>query len=286
MGQDKYKDSIKSLNELGFTELEATIYSYLVENSPATPYRIAQDIGKPVANTYKTVESLYQKGAILIDETNSRLCQAIPPDELLGKLKNSFLDRHQTASAALSQLKPSGDHEKIFSLATAEQVFERCQKLIEQAETIVLVDAYPGVVERLKPWLEDAAERKVAVVLQAYEPLEMKGVEIVAFQSAELMLQRWRGNWLIVVIDGAEYLFAFLSDDGASVRNAIYCGSAFLALPQHSNLALAFRASIIEDLVNKNAPHSRILEELKRTAEWQIMGSRGYGKLAKEFAND
>src|SRR4028118_1654229 len=107
MNQEVIEQSIRSLSELGFTELEAMVYAYLVENSPATPYRVAQEIGKPVANTYKAVKSLSQKGALLIDETKNRQCQAVPPDELLGKIKQSFLNHHQNAADILSQLKPS-----------------------------------------------------------------------------------------------------------------------------------------------------------------------------------
>jgi sugar-specific transcriptional regulator TrmB len=279
MSQEIYKESIKSLSDLGFTELEAAIYSYLVENSPATPYRVARKIGKPIANTYKAVESLYQKGAVLIDKTNSRSCQAVPPSELLGRLKQSFLDRYEVAADALSHLKPSGNDEKIFSLATSAQTFDRCQKLIDQAESIILVDAFPGMVEILKPWLEKAAERQVTVVLQVYEPTNLKGVEIVNYQAAELSLGRWQGQWLIVVVDGAEYLFAYMSEGGTTVHNAIWCGSAFLALPQHSNLALSFRASIMEELFKKNAPRDEIQRMLKRTKQWLTMGKRGYSKL-------
>ena len=219
MQQEITKQSIRSLSELGFTELEAAVYAYLVENSPATPYRVAQEIGKPVANTYKAVKSLSQKGAVLIDETKNRQCQAISPDELLGKIKQSFLDRHQVAIDALSQLKPSGDHEKIFTLETAEQVFDRCRKLIEQSESIVLVDAFPQTIETLKPWLEEAAvSRKITVVAQVYTPTKIKGAEIVNFQASELMLGRWAGQWLILVVDGAEYVFAYLNADGVSVK--------------------------------------------------------------------
>lgn len=284
MRQEKYKQITKALNNLGFTELEANIYCYLVENSPATAYRIAQDIGKPVANTYKTVQSLYQKGAILIDETQNRLCQAVPPKEVLDKLKNSFLEQHRTAEDALSRLKLSGDTEKIFSLATPEQVFDRCQKLIEQAETVILVDAFPKAVEIIKPWIEAAAARKVVVIAQTYEPTEIKDVETIPFQNAELMLERWHGQWLIVVVDGAEYLFAFLSDDGKTVHNAIWCGSAFLALPQHSNLAHSFRASLVEDLIKNGASLDKIQKELERTKNWLTIKSRGYNKLTAEFS--
>lgn len=286
MSQERYKDSIKWLNELGFTELEATVYSYLVENSPATAYRVAQDIGKPVANTYKAVQALYQKGAVMIDETQNRLCQAVPPKEVLDKLKHSFLGRHQHAEDALSQLKPSGDPEKIFSLTTPEQVFDRSQSLIENAEKIVLIDAFPGVIEILKPWLEAAAKKKITVVLQAYEPVQIEGAEIIVFQHAARMLDRWPGNWLIIVVDGAEYLFAFLSDDEMIVHNAIWCGSAFLALPHHSNLVHSFRAAIMEDLIKKGVSRDKILQELKRTEEWMVMGSRGYNKLAADFSGE
>jgi HTH-type transcriptional regulator, sugar sensing transcriptional regulator len=286
INQNLHTESVKALGELGFTELEAAVYSYLVENSPATAYRVAQEIGKPVANTYKAVKALHQKGAVLIDETRERLCQAVTPAEVLEKLKDSFLERHRRTSDALARLKPSGDFEKIFSLATPEQVFDRCRRSIEQAETIVLVDAYPGVIKTIRPWLEEAGARGVTVVLQAYKPVQIRGVEVVEFQNAADMLGRWRGDWLVVVVDGAEYLFAFIGEDGRTVHNAIWCGSAFMALPQHSNLALSFRASILEDLLRKEASRKKIDKELKRVAKWETMGVRGYEKLAKDIGNN
>jgi sugar-specific transcriptional regulator TrmB len=279
------RDIVKSLSELGFTELEAAVYSYLVENSPVTAYRVAQGIGKPVANTYKAVQALYQKGAVMIDETQNRLCQAVAPDEMMEKLKDSYLNKHRRTANALAKLKPAADTEKIFSLADSAQVFDRCRRSIEQAESIILIDAYPGVVKVLKPWLEEAGARGVTVVLQAYKPVGIRGVEIVEFQNAAEMLGRWQGDWLIVVVDGAEYLFAFISEDGRTVHNAIWCESAFMALPQHSNLALSFRASILEELIKKGASRKKIEKELKRAAKWELMGRRGYEKLSSSVGS-
>lgn len=280
MSQKLLNDSVSGLRELGFTDLEAAVYSYLVENSPATAYRVAQDIGKPVANTYKAVKALHQKGAVLIDETQNRLCQAVAPAEVLEKLKDEFLDRHRKTADALARLKPSGDFEKIFSLAAPEQVFDRCRRSIEHAESVILVDAYPGVIKTIKPWLEGAGARGVTVVLQVYKPVQVRGVEVIEYQNSAEMLGRWRGDWLVVVVDGAEYLFAFIAEDGRTVHNAIWCGSAFMALPQHSNLALSFRASILEDLLRKDTSRKKIEKELRRVAKWETMGTRGYEKLA------
>ena len=46
------------LREIGLSELEATIYIWLLENKRSTGYKIAMQIGKPVANTYKALKSL------------------------------------------------------------------------------------------------------------------------------------------------------------------------------------------------------------------------------------
>jgi sugar-specific transcriptional regulator TrmB len=284
MSQDFYRESIDSLSTLGFTDLEGAVYAYLVENSPATPYRVAQGIGRPVANTYKAVEALHKKGAVLIDETGNRMCQAVPPPELLSGLQRSFSDRYEQAARALSRLKPSAETERIFSLTSTEQVFDRCEQLIEQAESVVLVDAFPGIVDIIGPWLKAAAKRDVTVVLQTYKPTDIDGVEVIPYQAAELSLRRWPGQWMIVVVDGAEYLFAYMSGDAKVVYQAIWCGSAFLALPQHSNLAIAFRAAILEHLVREEAENSEMLVALKRTEQWLVLGTRGYNELAEKFS--
>ena len=79
-------ESVEVLSELGFTNLEAEIYAFLLQESPVTGYRIAQAIGKPAANTYKAIQTLELKGAVIVDEGSSRMCRAVSADELLNRL--------------------------------------------------------------------------------------------------------------------------------------------------------------------------------------------------------
>src|SRR5215813_11412219 len=103
-------DATAALVELGFTALEAEIYTWLAGETSATGYRIAQGIGKPVANTYKAIESLHNKGAILIEEDENRLCRAVPAGELLRALERGFASRRDHAARALANLaRPEGD---------------------------------------------------------------------------------------------------------------------------------------------------------------------------------
>src|SRR5688572_12935020 len=94
--------AVQALQTLGFSELEASIYAFLLTESPTTGYRIAQGIGKPVANTYKGIQALQSKGAVLIEDSDTRLCRAMPPDEVLGQLERGFQERRQLVSQALS----------------------------------------------------------------------------------------------------------------------------------------------------------------------------------------
>jgi sugar-specific transcriptional regulator TrmB len=244
---------------------------------------VAQEIGKPVANTYKAVQSLFKKGAIMIDETENRLCQAVDPEIFLENLKKTYLTEQASAKEALSKLSRSTDSERIYSLSTPEQVFDRCRQMCFEAESIILIDAFPGVTEKLKPWVEEAGTRGVKVLMQAYEALEMDGVEIVPVPSAEMMTERWKGHWLIVVVDGAEYLQAFLGSDLKTVQVANWCGSAFLAIPQHNFLANTFRQAGLESQIEKGKSAAALKVELKRTEAWTTMGNRGYEKLRERF---
>src|SRR5262244_1295461 len=95
---DAAATAIDALTRLGFTALEAEVYTWLLGEPGATGYRIAQGIGKPVANTYKALESLQKKGAILVEEDESRLCRAVPPEELLTQLERGFASSRADAA--------------------------------------------------------------------------------------------------------------------------------------------------------------------------------------------
>ena len=83
---------IDSLRELGLTGLEAEAYAWLLTASPATGYGVAKGLGKPTANTYKALESLREKGAVVTDDDETRSYRAVPPPELLAALERRFLE--------------------------------------------------------------------------------------------------------------------------------------------------------------------------------------------------
>lgn len=245
---------IHALVALGFTELEAAVYTYLVENSPATGYRVAHDVGKPVANTYKAIESLHQKGAVIIDESgDNRQVRAVAPKELLDQLGEAFQQRHATATEALSHLQPDEQDFGVYTLTNAEQAFARASLMLERAREVVLADLFPLSLSRLRAQLEATAERGVTVVARIYEPTELKGVETVPSVRGAELIHRWPGQWLNLVADGQECLLSFLTRDGQEVHQAVWSGSPFLSLVYHLSFAWEITGVRVEHALQEKA---------------------------------
>src|SRR4051794_22303639 len=115
MAKDTLMDA---LVDLGFTDLEADVYVFLLDESPATGYRVAQGTGRLPANVYKAIESLEAKGAVLVDQGSNRHVRALPPDELLALQKRRFEERQNRARKALATVRRSVEDDRVYGLNT------------------------------------------------------------------------------------------------------------------------------------------------------------------------
>ena len=222
-------DGIQALIALGFSGVEAEVYTFLLQDSPATGYRVAQALGKPAAGVYKVLESLVDKGAVIVDEGASRRCRAVPAEELLGRLERSFIERRTHAAQALAELRAAPDDDRVYQLRTRDQVFERARSMLSRCKGVALVDAFPGPLEALLPDVEAAAGRGITLAVQSYVPVEVRGAKTVLFPRGAALVEKAPWQMVIVVIDASEHLLALFSKDGTEVRQALWSGSAPLS---------------------------------------------------------
>jgi HTH-type transcriptional regulator, sugar sensing transcriptional regulator len=248
------RPALDALSAFGFTDLEAEVYVFLVRQSPATGYRIAQGIGKPVANTYKAVESLRAKGAVLVDDGESRRCRAVPPAELLAHLDHAFRKRRKAAARALASLKAAGGDDRVYQLRSVEQVYARCRHMLDGCRQVAVLDLFPGPLDELRPALEKAARRGVRVAVKAYRPAAVAGVTVAVTPEGPNVLARYPGQWLNAVADGAQYLLAFLSADGTELRQAVWSGSAYLSWLYHGAIGSELTLAAVQDHLARTGP--------------------------------
>ena len=233
----KNNDYTRPLQALGFTEIEALVYGYLVENSPATGYRISHAIGKQPPNTYKAIATLEEKGAIIVEVGDKKLCRAIPPLELLNNLEQRFRQHRQEASSALEALSRQSPDSGIYHLKTVDQVIQRSKAMLKRAQGIVLCELFPGPFALLRDSLRESAARGVRVACKVYNDEQLPGVNTYQLAEREQALDIWPGQQISVIVDSEEYLIGLISRDMTSVHEAVWSNSTFLSCIHHNNVS-------------------------------------------------
>ena len=202
-------DGIAPLVALGFTDLEATVYAHLVTKGEATGYRIAQETGKPVANTYKAIESLERKGAALVEDGATRVVRAVEPERVLDALAKGHEAERKLAKAALKRVAKVEEDGRSYTVGGDEQTLARARQMLAEAQGYVLLRGSSEMRAALKGDLADADGR---------------GVDVAEID----------GEGLTLAIDGDQCLFA---PDGIWTRNPAVARATFDGLAAEAALA-------------------------------------------------
>jgi sugar-specific transcriptional regulator TrmB len=275
-------ETLDLLQDLGFTRLEAQIFVFLLGESPATGYRIAQAIGKPAANTYKALETLGSKGAVMVDHEEKRLFRAVPYEEVLSHLERRFQDRKSRVEEALASLPESPDDDRIYQIRSVEGVYERFQAMLSRVKRIAFLDLTPLTLERLLPDIEESASRGINITMKVYEPIEIPGVKVVE-DTQHALFEYWPSQCVVIVADVLEYMNALFTMDGSSLRHAFWTRSANLTIDYTAGLKREVVLDQINAILEKDGP----IEEVKRLAKsiWdeELLEAPGCKAAMKQF---
>lgn len=249
------RDAARLLVSFGFTALESEIYVFLLRESPATGYRIAQAIGKPAANVYKAIQTLESKGAVLSERSGNRQVRAVPADDLLTRLGREFSARQAEAQAALKNLGAPPTDDRVYELRSSALAWQHARELLAETRSVALLRLPDAGLEEVSTHLLSAASRGVVVAALCAAPAVLEGVELVApAPPVEASQDR-----LDVAIDGAAMLSARLSGEGA---DGIRSRGRLLAEGVYLGLAASITLAAVSRRVQEDAGQKRLLRAL------------------------
>lgn len=252
------------LTGVGLTGLEAVAYIALLEEPGATAYRVAQLIGRPPPNTYKAIDALLAKGAVVADESSgSRTYAALPIREYLNSKRRQLDVQQDEIEQGLAGISTSSVEQGIFRLTAADQVYERCRTMLDRAESVVLIDAFPAPLTELRKAAQSAARRGVDVFIKPYVPTSIPGCDFLAAERDAPQLKVWNGDWLNVTADCSESVQAFLAKDGTGVHAATWCRNPYLAMLDFNGMASEFILTRVIQLADKGSDGRTIEAEIK-----------------------
>ena len=238
---------IDELRQLGLTDLEARIYVHLLSTNASTGYAIAKALAKPAANVYKAITTLELKGAIYIEDGKNRTCSAVPASELLDAMERAFKTNKAKASKRLNQIGKTENTNRVYSLNTPEQVYEKCIALIDASEQSILIDAFDGAIKPLQEHLNRAVTRGVQASMQKYGSQPVQGLRTFNNPAGEQVREKWPGQWLNLVVDGQNFIMAYFSRDLNQVQEALWSSSPYISWIYYSALIAEMQLSAIKD---------------------------------------
>jgi sugar-specific transcriptional regulator TrmB len=239
----------ESLIPFGFTALESEIYVFLLKASPATGYRIAQGINKPAANTYKAIQTLQAKGAVLVEDGPSRLCRAVPLHELMSRLQKDFESRRKSTEKLLRSLNSPIDDDRIYRLKSRQQVLGKVREMVSATRSLCLLKLPAEVLAELEPDMENAALRGVAISCLTSQPISVEGIDTV-YERSEMH------GAITAVADGAQVLVG--ETQTGDEADAIWTQSAVLARLHHVSLSAEICLAHVHHLLDLDEKKSRV----------------------------
>lgn len=237
------------LTQIGFTDLESDIYMALLRKGAATGYAVAKELSKPVANVYKALESLADKGAVAQAQSEKKLFKPTPWRQLLNEEKRRHQRTLKDLEVALEAVPEPGEDEEVYQLKNADQVFAAGIEIISGAKTVLLADLEPGVVPLFSEALVKAAKRGVDVRVKVYQPTELAGVKVTWRRQGEEIYARTGNVRFKISADGSAFLNALLNDLLYSVIQAFTSQSALMNMSIHNGLVYELVLTELKPLI-------------------------------------
>ena len=126
--------AVQRLIELGFSQYEAQAYVGLLGREPLTGYALANVTGIPQPKVYETLHRLAAKGVVAAMEGEPARFVAVPADQLLAGLAESFQERlagAQRELASATQAPGAAQYRVLHAYGSWEAIEERTVAAID-----------------------------------------------------------------------------------------------------------------------------------------------------------
>ena len=226
------KEFIKKIKDFGLNSYEAKLWTALLSRGISTAGELSDIANVPRSRTYDVLESLEKKGFIISKIGKPIKYLAIPPKEVLERVKKKIIQESEIKIVNMDKLKQSNVLSELTTLHTQgidmvdstdvsgrfkgrDSLYDHIDLMIKEAEKeIILCTSEQGLLRKhdfFKKAFEKAAKRGVKIKIAApltkinkHVSKELKGI-------AEIRHTK-NLNARFVVVDNKSLMFMLLDD--------------------------------------------------------------------------
>ncbi len=257
---------VEKLQEIGFNRLESEVYLTLLEQSPLSGYRISHIIDEGPSNIYKALDSLKKRGAVMMEERpGTKHFTAVPASEYLAGVTKQIKENITFLENNLPDKSTLVKENRVFTLETIDQILERSEDMIKNAERQIIVDAFPEALSWIKKHLEKRAseDSKINIMVNSYDGKSVKNCTNILKSAGKKALKTYNNNWMNIVVDNERYLLAVVDrDNKKTVHHAVWTNSPYLSFVIYSGMGAEMMFSLLVKTIKKHG-QEHLLDDIK-----------------------
>jgi len=220
------------LRNLGLNSYESKLWTALLSRGVSTAGELSDIANVPRSRSYDVLESLEKKGFIIVKLGKPLKYVAVPPEDVLERVKKSVMESAESQARLLDEVKDSPLLNELTLLYKngiemvepsdlsgvikgRKNLYNHLQERISKAkESVILHTTAQGILRKhqaLKNVLKKAKERNVRIRIAA--PLNNVPKEELSALSKLSQVRNTGTKGRFCVIDGEEVTFMVLDDD-------------------------------------------------------------------------
>jgi sugar-specific transcriptional regulator TrmB len=209
-------DTVTSrLREVGFSLYEARVYLALVREGVQNGNEVAKHAAVPSSKVYAALDKLAAAGFVQSSRRgNSRLWAALPPEELVARLRKTYNEPLDFLAEELPKMKASESAEPFLTIAGVGAMHDAATALIDAAAAEIHISCWEEDLEALRDSLDAAYDRGVLIFGMLYGDAEPPPGSWLHHHYEDIVGNRVAGRLLALVADDREALIARMPDDG------------------------------------------------------------------------
>ena len=203
------------LCDVGFSLYEARVYLALVREGSQNGNEVAKNAKVPSSKVYAALDKLAAAGFVQSSRRgSSRLWAALPPDELIGRLRKTYNEPLDFLAEELPKVQASEPSEPFLTVAGVPAMHAAANALITAATAEIHISCWEEDLEALRESLNAAHERGVLVFGMLYGEAEPPPGSWLHHHYEDIVGTRVEGRLLALVADDREALIARMPDEG------------------------------------------------------------------------
>lgn len=211
------------LQEVGFSLYEARVYLALLREGTQNGNEVAKHASVPSSKVYAALDKLASEGLVQSSQHGtSRLWAALPPGDLISKLRRQFNDPLDYLSDELPKIETDKPSEPFLTISGVDPIRETALALIASAEQELHISCWEADLGSLRSGLTDAADRGVQVFGMLYGEAKHPPGSWLRHHYEEIIASRLEGRLLVLVVDDTAALIARIPEKGqaSAVRSS------------------------------------------------------------------